>query len=157
VASEGGRVSALLPGSNLLTEGSGHSMPPAVFHKEFERGGVLHDLVLSRVEGRITETAQTALCNQMHPVEQRLSRWLLTFADRLHSEELPATQHLIAGMLGMSRTEISRAAGELREANLIDYSRGRLTIIKRTGLKDKACECYQVIKNAIKEFTTSEQ
>jgi hypothetical protein len=47
-------------------------------------------------------TAQTALCNQMHSIEQRLSRWLLTFADRLHSEELPATQELIAEMLGVT-------------------------------------------------------
>ena len=130
-------------------------MPPEVFHKEFERGGVLHDLVLGRMEARITETAQTALCNQMHPIEQRLSRWLLTFADRLHSEELPATQELIADMLGMTRSEISRTAGDLREGDLIDYTRGRLTIVNRAGLKGRACECYQVIKLAIKEFTSS--
>jgi CRP-like cAMP-binding protein len=137
----------------MLTEGSGHRIPPAIFHEEFDRGGVLHDLVLSRVEAGITETAQTALCNQMHSVEQRLSRWLLTFADRLHSEELPATQDLIADMLGVTRTEISRTASELRESGLIDYSRGRLTVIDRAGLKRKSCECYQVIKHAIKEFT----
>ena len=141
----------------MLTEGSGHSMPPEVFNQEFERGGVLHDLVLGRIEAQITETAQTALCNQMHPIEQRLSRWLLTFADRLHSEELPATQELIADMLGVTRSEISRTAGDLREGDLIDYSRGRLTIINRAALKDKACECYQVIKHAIKEFTSSKQ
>ena len=139
----------------MLTDGTGHSMPPAAFQEEFERGGVLHDLVLSRVEARITETAQTALCNQMHSIEQRLSRWLLTFADRLHSEELPTTQELIAEMLGVTRSEISRTAGELRETALIDYSRGRLTILKRAGLAARACECYRVIKHAIKEFTNS--
>jgi CRP-like cAMP-binding protein len=139
----------------MLTEGKGHSMTPAVFHKEFDRGGVLHDLVLGRMEARITETAQTALCNQMHPIEQRLSRWLLTFADRLHSEELPTTQELIADMLGVTRSEISRTAGELREADLIDYARGRLTIINRAELKDRACECYRVIRHAIKEFASS--
>lgn len=141
----------------MLTEGSGHKIPPVVFHKEFERAGVLHDLVLGRMEARITETAQTALCNQMHPIEQRLSRWLLTFADRLHSEELPTTQALIADMLGVTRSEISRTAGVLREGDLIDYTRGRLTIINRVGLKDRACECYQVIKHAVKEFTSSKQ
>jgi len=64
----------------MITEGAGYLMPADVFHTEFDRGGVLHDLVLSRMEARITETAQTALCNQMHSIEQRLSRWLLTFA-----------------------------------------------------------------------------
>jgi CRP-like cAMP-binding protein len=139
----------------MLTEGDGYRMPAAVFHKEFDRGGVLRDLVLGRMEARITETAQTALCNQMHPIEQRLSRWLLTFADRLHSEELPTTQELIAEMLGVTRSEISRAASELRELDLIDYSRGRLTVINRAGLKNKACECYLVIKQAIREFSSS--
>ncbi len=141
----------------MLTEGSGHSMPPEVFTKEFERGGVLHDLVLDRLEAQITETAQTALCNQMHPIEQRLSRWLLTFADRLHCEELPTTQKLIADMLGVTRSEISRAAGELRDGDLIDYTRGRLTVVNRAGLKGKACECYEVIRHAIKELTGSKQ
>ena len=141
----------------MLTEGSGHSMPPEVFNQEFERGGVLHDLVLDRIEAQITETAQTALCNQMHPIEQRLSRWLLTFADRLHSEELPATQQFIAEMLGVTRSEISRTAGALSEANLIDYARGRVTVINRAGVEDRACECYRVIKLAIKEFTSSKQ
>jgi CRP-like cAMP-binding protein len=141
----------------MLSDGSGHKMPPTVFHKEFDRGDVLHDLVLSRMEARITETAQTALCNQMHDIEQRLSRWLLTFADRLHSEELPATQELIADMLGVTRTEISRTAGEFRKLGLIAYSRGRLTVTQRAGLKDKACECYRVIKTAIEEFASSKK
>jgi len=141
----------------MITEGSGHRMPSAVFHTEFDRGGVLRDLVLGRMEARITETAQTALCNQMHPIEQRLSRWLLTFADRLHSEELPATQQLIADMLGVSRSEISRTAGALSELGLIDYARGRLTLINRARLKDRACECYRVIRRAIREFTSSKQ
>lgn len=142
---------------SMLTEGGGHRIAPTVFHKEFDRGGVLHDLVLSRMEARITETAQTALCNQMHPVEQRLSRWLLTFADRLHSEELPATQELIGDMLGVTRSEISRSAGELSEGDLIQYSRGRVTITDRARLKKKACECYQIIKTAIKEFSNSKR
>jgi CRP-like cAMP-binding protein len=89
----------------------------------------------------------------MHPIEQRLSRWLLTFADRLHSEVLPATQELISEMLGVTRSEISRSASELSESNLIQYSRGRLTITNRAGLKEKSCECYRVIKTAIREFT----
>jgi CRP-like cAMP-binding protein len=139
----------------MLTDGSGRSIHPKVFHKEFDRGEALHDLVLGRIEAGITETAQTALCNQMHTVKQRLSRWLLTFADRLHADELPTTQAAVAEMLGVTRSEISRAATVLREAELIEYARGRLTLIDRAGLEDTACECYQVIKRAIEEFSAS--
>jgi CRP-like cAMP-binding protein len=141
----------------MLTDGSGYSMSPTAFHEEFETGEELHDLVLSLMEARITETAQTALCNQMHTVEQRLCRWLLTFADRLHTEELPTTQELIAEMLGVTRTQISRTASELREADLIDYSRGRLTVTNRAGLEEKACECYRIIKHAITDFNSAKQ
>ena len=141
----------------MLTEGSGHKMSPTIFHKEFDRGGVLHDLVLGRIEAQITETAQTALCNQMHEVEERLSRWLLIFADRLQSEELPATQELIADMLGVTRSQISRTAGKFRKDGLITYTRGHLTIIKRAALEEKACECYRVIKTAIQEFTNTKK
>ena len=137
----------------MLTAGSGHKMSPEVFREEFERGGALHDLVLNRIEARITESAQTALCNQLHTMEQRLSRWLLVFADRLHNEELNATQEHMADLLGVRRASVTEAAVELREAGLIEYSRGLITIINRAGLEEKACECYQVIKEAVETFT----
>ena len=139
----------------MLTKGSGLAMPPKVFQGEFERGGKLHDLVLNRMEARITETAQTALCNQTHTVEQRLSRWLLTLADRLHSEEFHFTQEVIADLLGVTRSVTSLAATELREAELIKYARGCITIIDRDGLAAKTCACYGTIEKAIKEFTNS--
>lgn len=139
----------------MLTKGSGQAMPPKAFQEEFERGGRLHDLVLNRMEARITETAQTALCNQTHTIEQRLSRWLLTLADRLHSEEFHFTQEDIADLLGVTRSATSLAATDLREAKLIEYARGSITLIDRDGLVDKSCKCYGTIGQAIKEFTNS--
>ena len=139
----------------MLTEGSGYKMAPEVFHEEFDRGGALYDLVLSRMEARITESAQTALCNSLHTVEQRLSRWLLTFADRLHGEELRLTQEHMADILGVRRASITEEAVALREAGLIEYARGSITIKNRAGLEDRACECYQVIKEAVEVFTSS--
>ena len=56
-------------------------------------------------------------------------------------------------MLGVTRTEISRTASDLREQKMIEYSRGRLIIASRAKLEQRACECYEVIKQAIKEFT----
>ena len=132
----------------MITNGSGYKMPPDIFHQEFNRGGVLQQLVLTRLESRIIESSQTALCNQMHTLEQRLCRWLLTFADRLHTEEIPVTQELASQMLGTRRAGVTLAAGVLREAGLIEYSRGRMTILDRAGLEDQVCECYEVIKNA---------
>ena len=70
---------------SMLTDGHAFKMPPAFFNEEFPTGGKPHDLVMRSLEAGILETSQTALCTQMHPPEQRLSRWLLTFADRLGS------------------------------------------------------------------------
>jgi CRP-like cAMP-binding protein len=132
----------------MITKGRGYQMPPEIFKKEFNRGGVLQQLVLTRLESRILEASQTALCNQLHSLDQRLCRWLLTFADRLHNEQMVITQELASQMLGVRRAGVTVAAGVLRDAGLIEYSRGRITIVDRTGLEDRVCECYEVIKKA---------
>lgn len=138
----------------MLTDGSGQRMLPRVFDEEFNRKGMLHQLVLNRIEARMTETAQTALCNQMHAIEKRLARWLLTLSDRLHSEELHVTQEHISDMVGVRRAGITEAAGVLREAGLIEYERGVVRILDRAKLEAQACECYAVIREAIEDFAS---
>jgi CRP-like cAMP-binding protein len=138
----------------MLTDGTGHRMSPKTFEDEFNRGETLHQLVLNGMEARITETAQTALCNQMHSIEQRLARWLLTLADRLHSDELLITQDRMADMVGVRRAGITDAMGALREAGLIESGRGTVTILDRKKMEAQACECYAVIKEAIETFTS---
>jgi len=113
------------------------------------RNGTLHDLLLRYTQGLITQIAQTSVCNRHHCVDQQLCRWLLLSLDRLPSNELIITQELIANMLGVRREGVTEAAGKLQQAGLIDYRRGRLTVLDRPGLEARACECYQVVK---KEF-----
>jgi len=79
-------------------------------------------------------------------VDQQLCRWLLLSLDRLSSSELTMTQELIANMLGVRREGVTEAAGKLQRAGLIDYSRGRITVLDRPGLEERVCECYQVVK-----------
>ncbi len=35
---------------------------------------------------------------------------------------------------------------KLQSAGLIRYSRGRITVLDRSGLQARACECYAVVK-----------
>lgn len=137
----------------MLTNGTGHRMRPEVFDSEFNRGETLHQLVLNRMEARITEMAQTSLCNQMHTIEQRLARWLLTLADRLHSEQLHVTQEHMSNMVGVRRASITNAVETLRADNLIESARGSITILDRAKMEAHACECYGVIREAIKTFS----
>jgi CRP-like cAMP-binding protein len=113
---------------------------------EFERGGHLQYLLLRYTQALITQMAQTAVCNRHHAVEQQLCRWLLLSLDRLESNELAMTQELIANMLGVRREGVTEAAGKLQAAGLIEYSRGRITVLDRPKLETQVCECYAVVK-----------
>jgi CRP-like cAMP-binding protein len=90
--------------------------------------------------------AQTAACNRLHNIEQRLARWLLVTQDRVDSTTLAITHDFLATMLGTDRPTISLAAGILQNKQIIEYTRGALQILSRTKLKECACECYEVIQ-----------
>jgi CRP-like cAMP-binding protein len=89
---------------------------------------------------------QTAVCNRHHAVDQQLCRWLLLSLDRLPANELVMTQELIANMLGVRREGVTEAAGRLQAEGLIEYSRGRITVLDREQLEARVCECYAVVK-----------
>jgi CRP-like cAMP-binding protein len=102
-------------------------------------------LMLSRyavVQGMLV--AQTAACNRLHDVKQRLARWLLMTQDRVDSESLPITHDFLATMLGTDRPTVSLAAGALQRKKIIEYTRGAVKIVNRKKLEDSACECYGI-------------
>lgn len=92
-----------------------------------------------------TQVAQTAACNGVHEVVHRLARWLLMVHDRSDGDTLNLTHELISLMLGVTRPGVTIAAGALQKAGLIQYTRGRLTIVDRVGLEGAACECYMIV------------
>jgi CRP-like cAMP-binding protein len=92
------------------------------------------------------QVAQTAACNRLHNIEQRLARWLLMTQDRVDSGSLPITHDFLATMLGTDRPTVSLAAGVLQRKEIIEYTRGAVKIVKRKKLEDAACECYGVIQ-----------
>jgi CRP-like cAMP-binding protein len=116
------------------------------FMQEFNRYNVLHHVLLRYTLALMTQTAQTAVCNRHHSIDQQLCRWLLLSLDRLSSNELVMTQELIANMLGVRREGVTEAAGKLQRAGLIHYCRGHITVLDRAGLELRVCECYQVVK-----------
>jgi len=92
------------------------------------------------------QVAQTAACNRLHDIQQRLSRWLLMTQDRVHSGVLPITHDFIATMMGTDRSTVSLAAAVLQKKGIIDYVRGAVKIVNRRKLQTSACECYSVIQ-----------
>ena len=130
----------------VQSAGRGYRLRAAVLKKEFESGGPLQPLLLRFTQALITQMTQTAVCNRHHAVEQQLCRWLLLSLDRLPANELVMTQELIANMLGVRREGVTEAAGRLQAEGLIEYSRGRITVLDRAHLEARVCECYAVVK-----------
>jgi CRP-like cAMP-binding protein len=129
----------------VQSAGEGYRLKASVIKDEFNRAPVLH-LLLRYTQALITQMAQTAVCNRHHSLDQQLCRWLLLSLDRLKGSDLVMTQELIANMLGVRREGVTEAALNLQKAELIRYSRGRISVLDRPGLEKRSCECYAVVK-----------
>jgi len=132
--------------------GGGKRMRAHIFRDELHRGisSSLVRLTLRYADGVLKNLAQTAACNRMHPVEERLSRWLLTTLDRVGETNFALTQEFMAQMLGVRRPAVNIAGAALQRAGLIRYTRGKIDVVDRQGLEQTACECYAKIKNEFK-------
>ena len=104
-------------------------------------------VILSRFAvGLAMQVAQTAACNRLHNVEQRLARWLLIAHDRVDSGNIPITHDFLATMLGTDRPSVTLAAGILQRRQIIGYTRGAVRILNRNRLEQFACECHAIVQ-----------
>jgi CRP-like cAMP-binding protein len=133
----------------VQTAGHGYRIERGRLKDEFNRAGLLQNLLLRYTQALMTQMAQTAACNRHHSVEQQLCRWLLLTMDRLPDRELVMTQELVASMLGVRRESVTETAGQLQTAGYIRYRRGHIAVLNRAGLERHTCECYAVVKKEL--------
>jgi len=117
-----------------------------VLKSEFIRGGVLQDLLLRYLHALIAQIAQAAACNRFHGPEERLCRWLLLTQDRVRVDTLHLTQEFLSNMLGIPRTSVTVLASGLRKRGIIEYRRGKVTVLDRRYLEAASCECYKYLR-----------
>lgn len=132
---------------SVVVQGAGEGLriASAILRTEFLKGGMLQRIIHTFAYLQLAQITQSVLCNRLHEVEARLARWLLTSADRTETEQLQLTQEYMAQMLGVQRSTVTVAAGNLQRDALIGYSRGRIHIAERAGLTARACECYGIV------------
>jgi CRP-like cAMP-binding protein len=136
-----------MPGRALVqSAGQGYRMAAEVARTAIERGGELLKLLLRYTQSLIVQTAQTAVCNRHHSIDQQLSRRLLMGLDRAQSDELAMTHEAVANLLGVRREGVTAAAQKLQRAGAISYRRGHIAVIDRRLLEALACECYAVVR-----------
>jgi CRP-like cAMP-binding protein len=126
--------------------GSGFRIKAQALKAEFDRPGTLRTLCCRFFQGHLVQVSNSAACNRVHNIEERLARWLLLCQDKTALSRLPLTHEFLSQMLGTGRATVSLAAEILQRAKLIIYSRGKVDILDRKGLEGAACECYQSIR-----------
>ncbi|HTV03869.1 MAG TPA: Crp/Fnr family transcriptional regulator [Acidobacteriaceae bacterium] len=130
----------------VQSEGSALRIPLPELRRIFRSSEEIRDRILEFVQVQTFILGQIAACHRLHTAEQRLARWLLMVRDRVQSDPLSLTQEFVAEMLGSRRTTVTLVAGGLQRNRLIEYSRGRVSILNSELLEAASCRCYQIIK-----------
>jgi len=107
----------------------------------------LNEYCAKYVHAFLNMTSQTAACNRLHPINERLCRWLKLVHNRVRRDEFPMRQEFMALMLGVHRPTVSVAARMLQQAGLISYTRGQMRIVDPDGLRNGSCECLELIED----------
>jgi CRP-like cAMP-binding protein len=97
----------------------------------------------------IGQVFQTAACNALHPVGQRLAGLLVQMHDHAGADDFPLTHEFLAQMLGVRRASVTGEAGKLQGAGVVRYGKGSLTVVDRAGLERAACGCHRVIQEGM--------
>jgi CRP-like cAMP-binding protein len=134
--------------SRAVVQNAGHAyrLKAQVLKDEFRRGNALMQSLLIFGSALITQMVQTAACNRHHTVDQQLCRWMLLSLDRLPTGQISMTAKLIGNMLGLETAQVTTATDILSKAGLIRYDDGEISVLDRSGVEQRSCECYGVVK-----------
>ncbi|MCP5139201.1 MAG: Crp/Fnr family transcriptional regulator [Chromatiales bacterium] len=116
---------------------------------EFDIHGGFQRAALGYLQLLMIQIAQSAICIRRHSIEQKICKTLLLGMDRVAGNEVEMTQQFVANMLGLRREDVTHAARKLQDDGLLNYTRGRITILDRAGLEARVCECYRLVRQLV--------
>jgi CRP-like cAMP-binding protein len=146
---------AVQPLRSTVVQSAGHAyrVPAAILVRELSGSVELQQLLLRYLQALVTQIGQTAVCNRRHRIVAQLCRWLLLRLDRSTGCEIKITHEQIAKLLGVQREGVTGAARNLERAGAIRAERGCITVLDRSTLQQRACECYTVIRREYARLT----
>jgi CRP-like cAMP-binding protein len=139
-------------GAMVQMEGTALRIGPTALRQAFNESETLRNRLLRYMQALHIQVSQTAVCNKHHTLEERLTRWLLMAHDRAGEDQFPMTHEFMSLMLGVRRAGVSVTANLLKQAGLIRYRSGSITILDRPGLEDAACECYGNVQRQFEQL-----
>jgi hypothetical protein len=132
--------------------GQAYALEGQVLKQEFSRGGALQHHLLRYTQARLTQLMQNVVCTRSHSVDQQLCRSLLMCLDRLAPNEKSMDQELIRTMIKVPGTVMTEAVGKLQLAGLVRNDLDRITVLDRSGLEARVCECYEVVRQEFRRL-----
>jgi len=123
-----------------------------ILKQEMNRDPGLWRMVEQCLRFALKQMAQTSACNRLHSLEERCCRWLLIARSNVFSDTFLITHEYLATMLGAPRASVSVVAHGLKEAGILQYVRGDLTILNQHALEERACECYSAAQEEIEHL-----
>ena len=133
-------------------QGTASAIDRAPIREAVLTGSAIRRVLASYEQFFVADIQQTAVCNALHDVSERMSRWILRMMD-LAGTDLEITQEQLAEMIGVRRSTITEAAGLLQSSGLISYKRGTIHISDVGRLKLSTCECHESVRqNYIRVF-----
>jgi CRP-like cAMP-binding protein len=126
----------------MQVAGNGHRITVLLFRSAMAQSTSLQQTLLRVGYAFTLQTAQTAMANGCHRIEERLARWLLMAHDRIDGDDLALTHEFLARMLGVRRPGVTVAVKSLEKSGLIRAKRGGILIVDRTGLEESSNGAY---------------
>ena len=138
----------------VMVETAGHAcrLDEKTLKHELSRSAGLRHILQLYTQALFVQIAQISVCGRHHSLRQQLCLHLLLMHDRAPADKFVLTQQAIAHILGVRRESVTKVSGELRDAGLIDYRRGHITVLGRPGLEAECCECYGVVREEFRRL-----
>jgi len=136
--------------------GTGMRLSAARLRRQADESPPLRRLLIRHAQANLAQAHQSVACNALHDLNERLCRWLLMSHDRTASDAVQLTQQYLATMLGVQRTTVTEALGELVAARLIRQGRGCIHIVDRARMEAQVCECYGAVRANLEQLIGDE-
>lgn len=139
----------------VAVAGAAFRVPSAVVEREIQENGEFHDVLSSYAHALLIQTLRSTACNGLHSIEQRAARWMLTTLDRTDDQHFEITHEFFGMLLGVRRASVSNMVEELVGRDILEVSRGKISVYNRAKLEKAACECYGIIRQAYADFVSA--
>jgi CRP-like cAMP-binding protein len=138
--------------TRVVAAGEAFRMQADAFRKEVGHGGPWTAPLHRYLQFSVFQFTQMTGCHRFHPLEQHFCSLLLRLHDHSGREDFAITHELFARLMGVRRAGVTQVARKLQRAHLIRYRWGKVIILDRKGLEERACVCHRQLLQAKQEL-----